>query len=171
MADTAFQDQVAAIWRIESANVIAGLTRMTRDVGAAEDLAQDALVQALERWPAEGVPEKPGAWLMTVAKRRAIDRLRRDRRLETTHARLGAEIDEARAREDDTIDTAIDDDFGDDVLRLVFTTCHPALSPEARSALTLRLLGGLTTAEIARAYLVPEPTISQRIVRAKRTLA
>jgi RNA polymerase sigma factor (sigma-70 family) len=171
MADAAFEQRLAAIWRIESASVIAGLTRMTRDVGAAEDLAQDALVLALERWPVEGVPEKPGAWLTTVAKRRAIDRLRRERRLETTHARLGAEIDEARAREGDaTNDSALDDDIGDDVLRLIFTTCHPALSPEARSALTLRLLGGLTTAEIARAYLVPEPTISQRIVRAKKTL-
>jgi RNA polymerase sigma factor (sigma-70 family) len=170
MADGELQQRVAAIWRIESARVVGALARMTRDLGAAEDLAQDALVQALERWPAEGVPEKPGAWLTTVARRRAIDRLRRERRLETTHVRLGAEVDEARAHEGGEMDAAIDDDYGDDVMRLVFTTCHPALSPEARSALTLRLLGGLTTAEIARAYLVPEPTISQRIVRAKKTL-
>jgi RNA polymerase sigma factor (sigma-70 family) len=170
MVERTFEQRVAAIWRIESASVIGALARMTRDVGAAEDLAQDALVQALERWPVDGVPEKPGAWLTTVAKRRAIDRLRRDRMLEATHARLGAELDEARAHPRDDLGEAIDDEIGDEVLRLIFTTCHPALSPEARSALTLRLLGGLTTAEIARAFLVPEPTISQRIVRAKKTL-
>src|SRR5262245_37800653 len=143
---------------------------MVRDLGLAEDLAQDALVTALERWPESGIPDKPGAWLMATARRRAIDHLRRTKRLDRTHEILGREIDERQARESPDMDAAIDHDFGDDLLRLVFTTCHPVLSTEARVALTLRLLGGLTTPEIARAFLVPEPTIAQRIVRAKRTL-
>jgi RNA polymerase sigma factor (sigma-70 family) len=161
---------IDAVWRIESPRLIAGLARMVHDVGLAEDLAQDALVAALERWPKSGVPENPGAWLMTTAKRRAIDRLRRGELLERKHEELGREIE---ARQDETLaelDTAIDDDVGDDLLRLVFISCHPVLSTEARVALTLRLLGGLTTDEIARAFLVPEPTVAQRIVRAKRTL-
>ena len=156
---------------MEFPKLVAGLTRMLRDVGLAEELAQDALVAALEHWPREGTPEKPGAWLMATAKRRAIDVLRRGKRVERDHALLGREQDElgaARARE---IETAVDDVIGDDLLRLVFIACHPLLSTEARVALTLRLLGGLTTEEIARAFLVPEPTIAQRIVRAKRTLA
>jgi len=162
---------IDAVWRIESAKLIAGLARIVRDVGLAEDLAQDALVAALERWPEAGVPDNPGAWLMATAKHRAIDHLRRDTRLGRKHEELGREL-EARLEspETDLVD-AIDDHVGDDLLRLVFTTCHPVLSTEARVALTLRLLGGLTTEEIARAFLVPVPTISQRIVRAKRTLA
>ncbi len=159
------------MWRIESARLIAGLARMVGDVGAAEDLAQDALVAALERWPESGVPENPGAWLMATAKHRAMDLLRRRTRLDRKHQELGRELD---ARQEDgaaALDAALDDPVGDDLLRLIFTTCHPVLSTEARLALTLRLLGGLTTAEIARAFLVPEPTIAQRIVRAKRTLA
>ena len=161
---------IDAVWRIESARLIAGLARFTRDVGAAEELAQDALVAALERWPESGVPENPGAWLMATAKHRAIDRARRGATLERKHAELGRELaaEPAAAPE---LDAAIDDDIGDDLLRLVFVTCHPVLSREARVALTLRLLGGLSTAEIARAFLVPEPTVAQRIVRAKRTLA
>ena len=162
---------IDAVWRIESAKLIAGLARMVRDVGIAEDLAQDALVAALEQWPESGVPDNPGAWLMTTAKRRAIDRMRRDKLVTRKHEELGRELD---ARQDSTVpdlDAALDDDIGDDLLRLVFTACHPVLSTEARVALTLRLLGGLTTDEIARAFLVPEPTIAQRIVRAKRTLA
>jgi RNA polymerase sigma factor (sigma-70 family) len=166
---------IDAIWRIEFPRLVAGLTRMTRDVGLAEDLAQDALVAALERWPADGVPEKPGAWLMAAAKRRAIDGLRRQRMLDRKHEQLGREHDsrnerEAREREV-ALDAAVDDDIGDDLLRLIFTTCHPVLSTEARVALTLRLLGGLTTEEIARAFLTPVPTVAQRIVRAKRALA
>ena len=159
------------VFRVEFPKLVAGLTRMLRDVGLAEELAQDALVAALEHWPRDGTPEKPGAWLMATAKRRAIDVLRRDKRVERDHAVLGREQDElgaARARE---LETAVDDVIGDDLLRLVFIACHPLLSTEARVALTLRLLGGLTTEEIARAFLVPEPTIAQRIVRAKRTLA
>jgi len=162
---------IEAIWRIESARLIAGLARMVRDVGLAEELAQDALVAALERWPESGVPENPGAWLMATAKRRAIDELRRGQRLERKHAELGRELDAARELSARDLDSAIDDGVGDDMLRLVFTACHPVLSTEARVALTLRLLGGLTTDEIARAFLVPEPTIAQRVVRAKRTLA
>jgi len=156
---------------MESARLIAGIARMVRDVGAAEELAQDALVAALEKWPASGVPDNPGAWLMAAAKHRAIDQLRRREMLAKKHADLGREIDERREGAVDELIAAIDDDIGDDLLRLVFTSCHPVLSPEARVALTLRLLGGLTTTEIARAFLVPEPTIAQRIVRAKRTLA
>jgi RNA polymerase sigma factor (sigma-70 family) len=159
---------IDAIWRIESARLIAGLARMVRDVGLAEELAQDALVVALERWPETGVPDNPGAWLMATAKHRAIDALRRGRLLERKHAEVGQEL-EASAVPD--LDARLDDDVGDDLLRLMLISCHPVLSTEARVALTLRLLGGLTTEEIARAFLVPEPTIAQRIVRAKRTLA
>jgi len=161
---------IDAVWRIESAKLIAGLTRITGDVGLAEDLAQDALVAALERWPESGVPDNPGAWLMATAKHRAIDLFRRGKLLERKHVEVGHDL---RAREESPereLDAAIDDHVGDDLLGLIFTTCHPVLSTEARVALTLRLLGGLTTEEIARAFLVPEPTIAQRIVRAKRTL-
>ena len=161
---------IDAVWRIESAKLIAGLTRMVGDLGLAEDLAQDALVAALERWPESGVPDNPGAWLMATAKHRAIDLFRRRKLLERKHVEVGHEL---RAREESPereLDAAIDDHVGDDLLGLIFTTCHPVLSTEARVALTLRLLGGLTTEEIARAFLLPEPTISQRIVRAKRTL-
>jgi RNA polymerase sigma factor (sigma-70 family) len=167
-ADT--RQTIDAVWRIESPRVIAGLARLVRDVGVAEELAQDALVAALEQWPTEGVPDNPGAWLMATAKHRALDTLRRRKLLREKHAELEreAEIDlevfDARSHED------LDDDIGDDLLRLIFTACHPVLSTEARVALTLRLLGGLTTDEIARAFLVPEPTIAQRIVRAKRQL-
>jgi len=159
------------VWRIEAPRLIAGLARMVRDVGRAEEMAQEALVAALERWPETGVPDNPGAWLMTTAKNRALDQLRRDRLLVRKHKELGHEIElEAEAAAPD-LDAALDDDVGDDLLRLLFVACHPVLSTEARVALTLRLLGGLTTEEIARAFLTPEPTISQRIVRAKRTLA
>ena len=161
---------IDAVWRIESAKLIAGLTRMVRDVGLAEDLAQDALVAALERWPETGVPDNPGAWLMATAKHRAIDTFRRSERIERKHEELGHELESRRETMVGELDEAIDDDIGDDLLRLVFMSCHPVLSREARTALTLRLLGGLTTDEIARAFLVPEPTIAQRIVRAKRTL-
>jgi RNA polymerase sigma-70 factor (ECF subfamily) len=161
---------IDAVWRIESAKLIAGLARMVRDVGLAEELAQDALVAALEQWPESGVPDNPGAWLMATAKHRAIDRLRRSKMAERKHEELGREL-ETRHETVPDLDAAIDDDIGDDLLRLVFTTCHPVLSTQARVALTLRLLGGLTTGEIARAFLVPEPTVAQRIVRAKRTLA
>jgi RNA polymerase sigma factor (sigma-70 family) len=162
---------IDAVWRIESARLIAGLARMLRDVGLAEELAQDALVIALEKWPRTGVPDNPGAWLMATAKHRAIDRLRRHKLQQRKHEELGHELE--REWEDATaeLEAAMDDDIGDDLLRLVFTACHPLLSMEARVALTLRLLGGLTTDEIARAYLVPEATVAQRIVRAKRTLA
>ena len=162
---------IEAVFRIESARLIAGLARIVRDVGVAEELAQDALVVALERWPESGVPENPGAWLMAVAKRRAIDRRRRERMLENKREELGREVEARRTEALERLEVTVDDDVGDDLLRLVFTACHPVLSPEARVALTLRLLGGLTTEEIARAFLVPEPTIAQRIVRAKRTLA
>jgi RNA polymerase sigma factor (sigma-70 family) len=167
VATTDIHRTIEAVWRIESARLIAGLARMVRDVGLAEELAQDALVAALEQWPPSGIPDNPGAWLMGTAKHRAIDQLRRRRLLERKHAEIGREI-EARAPD---YDTAIDDDVGDDLLRLIFTACHPMLPREARVALTLRLLGGLTTDEIARAFLVPEATVAQRIVRAKRTLA
>jgi RNA polymerase sigma-70 factor, ECF subfamily len=162
---------IEAVWRIESARLIAGLVRMVRDVGLAEDLAQDALVTALERWPESGVPDNPGAWLMAIAKRRAVDLFRRDKLLARKHEELGHEVDARQERVVPELDDAIDDHVGDDLLRLVFTACHPVLSREARVALTLRLLGGLTTDEIARAFLVPEATVAQRIVRAKRTLA
>jgi RNA polymerase sigma factor (sigma-70 family) len=162
---------IDAVWRIESARLIAGLARIVRDVGLAEELAQDALVAALEQWPESGVPDKPGAWLMAAAKHRAIDLLRRNKRLERKHEELGRRLEAERETAGPDLDAALDDDVGDDLLRLVFTACHPVLSTEARVALTLRLLGGLTTEEIARAFLVSEPTVAQRIVRAKRTLA
>jgi len=162
---------IDAVWRIESAKLIAGLTRIVRDVGLAEDLAQDALVAALERWPESGVPDNPGAWLMATAKHRAIDQLRRKTLLDRKHEQLGHELEARQEMAVPDLDAAIDDHVGDDLLRLVFISCHPVLSTEACLALTLRLLGGLTTDEIARAFLVPEPTIAQRIVRAKRTLA
>jgi RNA polymerase sigma-70 factor (ECF subfamily) len=163
---------ISAVYRIESARLIAGLARLVRgDVGLAEELAQDALVTALERWPDSGVPDNPGAWLMATAKNRALDRLRRSKMLEHKHQELGRDALVQQEHAVPDLDAALDDDIGDDLLRLVFTSCHPVLSPEARVALTLRLLGGLATEEIARAFLVPEPTVSQRIVRAKRTLA
>src|SRR3989454_858271 len=158
---------IDAVWRIESAKIIAGLTRIVRDVGLAEELAQDALVAALERWPGSGVPDNPGAWLMATAKHRAMDHFRRNKLLERKHEELGRELESQQ----ESAVANFDADFGDDLLRLVFISCHPVLATEARVALTLRLLGGLTTQEIARAFLVPEPTIAQRIVRAKRTLA
>jgi len=160
---------IDAVWRIESPRLIAGLARIVRDIGLAEDLAQDALVAALEQWPQSGVPDNPGAWLMATAKHRAIDLFRRNTRLERKHEELGRQLVTKEMAVPD-FDAAIDDDVGDDLLRLIFTACHPILSPEARVALTLRLLGGLTTDEIARAFLVPEATVAQRIVRAKHTL-
>ena len=162
---------IDAVWRIESAKLIAGLARIVRDVGLAEDLAQDALVAALEGWPESGIPDNPGAWLMATAKHRAIDLFRRQERLERKHAELGHELETQQGAAEFDLDAVIDDDIGDDLLSLVFTACHPILPTEGRVALTLRLLGGLTTEEIARAFLVPEPTVAQRIVRAKRTLA
>src|SRR5687767_3522193 len=162
---------IDAVWRIESAKLIAGLTRIVGDVGLAEDLAQDALVAALERWPQSGVPDNPGAWLMATAKHRAIDQLRRKTMLERKHEELGYELEAQQEMAVPDLDAAIDDHVGDDVLRLMFMSCHPILSTEAQVALTLRLLGGLTTDEIARAFLVPEKTVAQRIVRAKRTLS
>ena len=162
---------IEAVTRIESPRLIARLARLVRDVGLAEELAQDALLAALEQWPADGIPDRPGAWLMATAKHHALNALRRRPMLERRHAELGRELDDTAATAADAIEAAADDDVGDDLLRLVFTACHPVLSTEARVALTLRLLGGLTTEEIARAYLVAEPTIAQRIVRAKRTLA
>jgi RNA polymerase sigma factor (sigma-70 family) len=161
---------IDAVWRIESPRLIAGLTRIVRDVGLAEDLAQDALVAALEQWPQSGVPDNPGAWLMATAKHRAIDQFRRNTVLERKHQELGREFEEKEMAVPD-FEAALDDDFGDDLLRLVFITCHPALSTEAQVALTLRLIGGLKTEEIARAFLMTEATIAQRVVRAKRTLA
>jgi RNA polymerase sigma factor (sigma-70 family) len=161
---------IDTVWRIESPRLIASLTRIVRDVGLAEDLAQDALVAALEQWPKSGVPDNPGAWLMAAAKHRAIDHFRRNTRLERKHEDIARDLNAKEMTVPD-LNAALDDDIGDDLLRLVFISCHPVLSPEARAALTLRLIGGLTTDEIARAFLVPEPTISQRIVRAKRTLA
>ena len=160
---------IEAVWRIEQARLIAGLTRLTRDVGLAEELAQDALVAALERWPNEGLPERPGAWLMATAKHRAVDRLRKQSLHKRKQDAIAYEI-EIASGDDTDIDAALDDDIGDDLLNLIFIACHPILSTEARLALTLRLVGGLTTQEIARAFLAPEPTIAQRIVRAKRTL-
>ena len=162
---------IDAVWRIEQARLIASLARMVRDVGVAEELAQDALVIALERWPVTGIPDNPGAWLMATAKHRAIDRLRRNKLIKRKHEELGHELEVEGEGTTPDLDAALDDDIGDDLLRLLFTACHPVLATEARVALTLRLLGGLTTEEIARAFLVPEPTISQRIVRAKRKLA
>lgn len=168
---TETQRAIDAVWRIESPRLIAGLARIVRDVGLAEDLAHDALVAALEQWPESGVPRNPGAWLMATAKHRAIDHFRRSKRLERKHEELGYQLEAGREAAVPDLDAALDDHVGDDLLRLVFTACHPVLSTEARVALTLRLLGGLTTEEIARAFLVSEPTIAQRIVRAKRTLA
>src|SRR5687768_17176366 len=162
---------IEAVWRIESARLIAGLARLVRDVGLAEDLAQEALVAALEQWPESGVPDNPGAWLMATARHRAIDRLRRAEVHERKTQELGREIELRGEVEAPDLEAEIDDPFEDDLLRLIFTTCHPVLSTDARVALTLRLLGGLTTDEIARAFLVPEPTMAQRIVRAKRSLS
>ena len=162
---------IEAVWRIEAPRLIAGLARIVRDVGLAEDLAQDALVAALERWPESGVPDNPGAWLMAAAKNRGIDHLRRRQTLERKQEELARDLATRLEPDGPDLDAAIDDDIGDDLLGLVFTTCHPVLSTDARIALTLRLLGGLTTREIARAFLVPEPTVAQRITRAKRTLA
>src|SRR3954466_14671261 len=170
MIVTATHQAIDAVWRMESTKLIAGLTRMVGDVGVAEDLAQDALLAALERWPTSGIPDNPGAWLMGTAKHRAIDLFRRNKRLDRKHQELGYDLESQQDTVSD-LEAALDDEVGDDVLRLMFMTCHPVLSTEARLALTLRLLGGLTTTEIARAFLMPEPTIAQRIVRAKRTLA
>jgi RNA polymerase sigma factor (sigma-70 family) len=161
---------IEAVWRIESAKLIAALARIVGDVGTAEDLAQDALVAALEQWPTTGIPDKPAAWLMGTAKHRAIDLLRRGKMLERKHGEVEYDLEAQQERAVAELDAALDDPFGDDLLRLILTACHPVLSTEARVAMTLRLLGGLTTPEIARAFLVPEPTIAQRIVRAKRTL-
>ncbi|MBC5764678.1 RNA polymerase sigma factor [Ramlibacter albus] len=172
---SATHQAIAAVWRIESAKVVAVVARMVRDVGVAEELAQDALVSALEHWPTEGVPRNAGAWLMTAAKRRALDHLRHQKMQAEKHEEIGHDLEaqEALIVPDfvDALDAARQDDIGDDLLRLIFTACHPVLSTEARVALTLKLLGGLTTGEIARAFLVPEPTIAQRIVRAKKTLS
>jgi RNA polymerase sigma factor (sigma-70 family) len=172
---SATHQAIAAVWRMESAKIVAVVARMTRDIGVAEELAQDALVSALEHWPTEGVPDKPAAWLMTAAKNRALDHLRREKRNAQNLEEIGHDLEaqEALIVPDfvDALDAARQDEIGDDLLRLIFTACHPVLSTEARVALTLKLLGGLTTHEIARAYLVAEPTIAQRIVRAKRTLA
>jgi len=171
VTSTATHSAVDAVWRIESARIIAGLTRIVRDVGIAEELAQDALVAALEQWPESGIPDNPGAWLMATAKHRAIDHWRRNKLLERKHQEFGRELEAQQEMAVPDLDAAIDDEVGDDLLRLVFISCHPVLSPEGRVALTLRLLGGLTTDEIARAFLVAEPTVAQRIVRAKRTLS
>jgi RNA polymerase sigma factor (sigma-70 family) len=171
MTATDIQRTIAAVWRIESARIIAGVARIVRDVGIAEELAQDALVAAIEQWPARGVPDNPGAWLMATAKHRAIDKIRRDKLLERKHVELAHEIESGLDDQAVAADEALDDPIGDDLLRLMFTACHPLLATDARVALTLRLLGGLGTDEIARAFLVPEPTIAQRIVRAKRTLS
>src|SRR5258706_208258 len=164
-------DAIDAVWRIESARLIAGLARIVGDIGVAEDLAQDALVAALDQWPESGVPDNPGAWLMATAKHRAIDQLRRQKMQGKKHEHLGRELEERQVSPESALAAAIDDHVGDDLLSLIFTACHPVLTTEARVALTLRLLGGLTTDEIARAFLVPKATIQQRIVRAKRTLA
>ncbi|HEY9028399.1 MAG TPA: RNA polymerase sigma factor [Burkholderiaceae bacterium] len=169
--ESAIHRTISAVWRIESAKIIAVVARMVRDVGIAEELAQDALLTALEQWPEKGVPDNAAAWLTTAAKRRALDWLRRQQMLERNHEQLGYEMELRQEMADPGIEAAAEDDIGDDLLRLVFTACHPVLSTEAQVALTLRLLGGLTTDEIARAFLATEPTIAQRIVRAKRSLA
>ena len=170
MSELATRGAIEAVWRIESARLLGGLVRMVRDVGLAEDLAQEALMTALERWPEAGIPDNPGAWLMATAKNRALDQLRRKQMLDRSHSEIASDAaGEPPVRPD--LETSIDEDVGDDLLRLILVACHPVLSTEARVALTLRLLGGLTTEEIARAFLLPEPTIAQRIVRAKRTLA
>ena len=170
MSRTDTHAAIEAVWRIESPKLIASLTRMVHDVGLAEDLAMDALVVALDKWPVTGVPDNPAAWLMATAKHRALDSIRRDRMLERKHSEMAPEVERLQDSVVDDLHEAIDDDIGDDLLRLVFMTCHPVLTTEARVALTLRLLGGLTTGEIARAFLTSEPTVAQRIVRAKRTL-
>ena len=161
---------IEAVWKIEAPRLIGALTRLVRDVGLAEDLAQDALLAALERWPETGVPDSPAAWLMAAAKHKAIDRIRREKRFEQKHVEIERALESSRDGDRDRLDESLDDPVGDDVLRLMFIACHPILPPEARVALTLRLLGGLSTSEIARAFLAPEPTVAQRIVRAKRTL-
>ena len=171
MSSLEVQRAIEAVWRIESPRLIGALARYVRDLGLAEDLAQDALVAALEQWPQSGIPDNPGAWLMGTAKHRAIDAMRRSRLAEQKHDQLGRELELDRAASDPDLGSGLDDAIGDDLLTLVFATCHPLLSTEARAALTLRMFGGLTTAEIARAFLVGEPTVAQRIVRAKRTLA
>ena len=171
MTATDLNRTIAAVWRIESARLIAALARIVRDIGIAEELAQDALVAAIEQWPQAGVPDNPAAWLMSTAKHRAIDKLRRDELVQRKHVELAHELESALDDTNVSTEAALDDPFGDDLLRLVFTACHPVLNTEARVALTLRLLGGLTTDEIARAFLASEPTIAQRIVRAKRTLS
>ncbi len=171
MTSTETHRAIDAVWRIEAPRLIAGLARIVRDIGVAEDLAQEALVAALEQWPESGVPRNPGAWLMATAKYRAIDHWRRNKLLERKHGELAHELEADRAASVPDLDAALDDEVGDDLLRLVFTACHPVLSTEAQVALTLRMLGGLTTDEIARAFLVSESTVAQRIVRAKRTLA
>ena len=171
MTATETHRAIDAVWRIESARLIAGLARVVRDVGLAEELAQDGLVSALEQWPRSGIPDNPGGWLMATAKHRAIDHLRRNRMLARKHEAIGHELEMQQFMNGDAIELAVDDDIGDDLLRLIFAACHPVLSTEARSALTLKMLAGLTTAEIARAFLVSEATMAQRIVRAKRTLA
>ncbi|MEP9388257.1 RNA polymerase sigma factor [Mesorhizobium sp. KR9-304] len=171
MSATGVDKTIEAVWRIEQARIIAAIARMVRDVGLAEEFAHDALVTALAQWPEKGVPDKPAAWLMATGKRRAIDHLRRARMLDRKHGEIGYEMEIEQAHATPDIDAALDDDIGDDLLSLIFTACHPLLSPEARVALTLRLIGGLSTEEIARAFLVPEPTVAQRIVRAKRTLS
>jgi RNA polymerase sigma factor (sigma-70 family) len=164
-------EAIDAVWRIESARLIAGLARIVGDIGVAEDLAQDALVVALAEWPKTGVPANPGAWLMAVAKRRAVDAFRRDKMRERKHQEIARTLDETRGRAAEAIEAAIDDDLGDELLGLIFTACHPMLSPDARAALTLKVVGGLTTDEIARAFLSSEATIAQRIVRAKKAIA
>lgn len=171
MPETETHRAIDAVWRIESAKIIGGLTRIVRDVGLAEELAQDALVTALETWPASGVPQNPGAWLMTAAKRRAIDRLRRRKMLDRKHQEITRELEGLQEMAATNLEAALDDPVGDDVLRLIFISCHPVLSPDARVALTLRLLGGLSSGEIARAFLSTESAIAQRIVRAKKALA
>jgi RNA polymerase sigma-70 factor, ECF subfamily len=171
MSATPVQKTIEAVWRIEQAKIIAAIARMVRDVGLAEEFAQDALVTALAQWPEKGVPDKPAAWLMATGKRRAIDHLRRAKMLDRKHGEIGYDMEIEQAHGGPDIEAVLDDDIGDDLLSLIFTACHPLLSPEARVALTLRLIGGLTTEEIARAFLVPEPTVAQRIVRAKRTLS
>lgn len=171
MSATSVQKTIEAVWRIEQAKIIAAIARMVRDVGLAEEFAQDALVTALAQWPEKGVPDKPAAWLMATGKRRAIDHLRRAKMLDRKHGEIGYEMEIEQAHGAPDIEAALDDDIGDDLLSLIFTACHPLLSPEARIALTLKLIGGLSTEEIARAFLVPEPTVAQRIVRAKRTLS
>ena len=168
MATSATHGTIDAVWRIESAKIVAALARMTRDVGLAEELAQEALVAALEKWPETGVPDKPGAWLIAAAKNRALDYFRHSKMAQAKHEEIGREMEEGFTPD---FDANLEDDIGDDLLRLIFTACHPVLSTEARAALTLKLLCGLTTDEIARAFLVPEPTVAQRIVRAKRTLS